>query len=215
MFDLGFTVMEAKSVPHAATAMLAFTLRLTAKSKDALEIQNVLLRCQIRIEPSRRGYGDGERAGLLDLFGTPSEWGRSLQPMLWTHATTTVPSFAGSTDFELPVPCSYDFNLAATKYFDGLESGEVPLCFLFSGTIFYLAQSGRLQVAQVPWDREATFRLPVSVWKNMMEHYHPNSAWLELRKDVFDRLRQVARERGLTGPAQAVATLLEATEAVP
>lgn len=98
--------------------------------------------------------------------------------------------------------------MAATKYFDGLEGGEVTLCFLFSGTIFYKAGDGRLQVAQVPWDKEANFRLPVQVWKAMMEHYYPNRAWLELRKDVFDRLRQYARAQGLTNPEQAVEALL-------
>ena len=93
--------------------------------------------------------------------------------MLWTHASVVVPPFTGTTVVDLPVPCSFDFNVAATKYFHALEDGEVPLCLLFSGTIFYSDDDGFLQVSQIPWEKEASFRLPVSVWKDMMELYYP------------------------------------------
>jgi len=89
---------------------------------------------------------------------------------------------------ELPVVCSYDFEVAAAKYFYALEDGEVPLLFLFSGTVFYAAGEGRLQITQISWEKEAPFRLPIHVWKEMMDHYFPNSAWLRVGKDVFDRL---------------------------
>ena len=62
----------------------------------------------------------------------------------------------GAADVDLPVPCSYDFNLAATKYFAALEGGDIPLCFLFSGTIFYEADDGALQVARSPGRRRPT-----------------------------------------------------------
>jgi hypothetical protein len=209
MFNLTFAVLGAEPVRHAATPLLAFRLRLSATMPTGVpQIQSVLLRCQIRIEPARRRYEDEDPERLHDLFGPKQDWGRTLHSVLWTHVSTTVPGFHGSTDVDLPVPCSYDFNLAATKYFDALQGGEIPLCLLFSGTIFYQGPTGALQIAQVPWDQEATFRLPVSAWKAMMEHYHPNCAWLELRKDVFDRLRQRARERGFTNPAQAIEAML-------
>jgi hypothetical protein len=215
MFDLAFAVIDAKPVPYAATPLLSFRLRITATSSDGVpHIQNILLRCQIRIEPARRQYAGQEPVQLRDLFGPRQDWGRTLHPMLWTHAGTVVSAFRGSTEFELPVPCSYDFNLAATKYFDGLESGEVPLCLLFSGTVFHEPEGGRLQIAQIPWDREANFRLPVQTWKEMMAHYYPNCAWLELRRDLFDRLRNFRSERGFTSWDQALEALLSETEAV-
>ena len=62
-----------------------------------------------------------------------------------------VPSFTGATEFELPVPCTYDLEVAATKYLYALPDGEVPLSFHFSGTVFYRGDDGRLQVALVPW----------------------------------------------------------------
>ncbi len=120
-----------------------------------------------------------------------------------------VPPFSGSTVVDLPVPCSFDFNVAATKYFYALEDGEVPLCLLFSGTIFYTAEDGFLQVSQIPWEKEATFRLPVSVWKEMIELYYPNSTWLRLGRDAFDRLYHYKSEHGIPTWEQAVERLLD------
>ena len=94
-----------------------------------------------------------------------------------------------------------------TKYFYALEAGEVPLTLLFSGTVFY-AVNGVLQIAQIPWDKEAAYRLPVQVWQTMMEHYYPNSAWLTLRRDVFDRLYQYKMQHGLPTWEHVVEALL-------
>ena len=93
-----------------------------------------------------------------------------------------VPRFTGSAVAEIPVPCTFDFNVAATKYFHGLTSGDLPLCFQFSGTVFYQGEDDALQVAPISWDKEAKYRLPVKVWKDLMDVYYPNSAWLALRK---------------------------------
>jgi hypothetical protein len=128
--------------------------------------------------------------------------------MLWTHASVAVPPFTGSTVVELQVPCTFDFNVAATKYFAGLEGGEIPLQVLFSGTVFYAADGKTLRVAQIPWDKEVRYRLPVQVWRELMEAYYPNSAWLCLRRDVFDRLYQYKRRRGLPTWEQALESLL-------
>ena len=113
---------------------------------------------------------------------------------------------------DLPVPCTYDFNVAVTKYFNALENGEIPVSLLFSGTIFHEGEDGALRVAQIPWDKEAAFRLPVSVWKAMMERYYPNSAWLCLRKDVFDRLHDFKSRRCLPTWEQALESLLPDSE---
>jgi hypothetical protein len=118
----------------------------------------------------------------------------------------------GSTQVELPVPCTFDFNIAATKYFYALEAGDVPLCFLFSGTVFYAAADGRLQIAQVPWEKDATFHLPARVWQEMMDHYYPNSAWLRLPRELFDRLYRYKRQHGLATWEQVLACLLPAEE---
>ncbi len=211
MPDLNFQLDGVEVPPFAATPLLAFKLRIT--NADVEEpIHSIMLRCQIQIAATRRRYSPADQERLRDLFGEPERWGQTLRAMLWTHAGIVVPPFTGSTVVDLPVPCTYDFNVAATKYFYGLEDGDIPLLFLFSGTMFYAAHDGALQVAQISWSKEAPFRLPVQSWKAMMEHYYPNSAWLPIHKDVFERLYQYKRQRGLPTWEQVLESLLPALE---
>jgi Family of unknown function (DUF6084) len=209
--DLNFTIERAEPEPHAAAPLLVFKLRIAepATANEATTIPAIALRCQIRIEPTRRRYASSEQEQLLDLFGQPDRWGQTLRSALWTHTSVVVPPFTDTTVVDLPVPCSFDFNVAATKYFHALEDGEVPLCLLFSGTIFYTDDGGFLQVSQIPWEKEATFRLPVSVWKDMMERYYPNSAWLCLGRDAFDRLYRFKSTQGIPTWEQAIERLLD------
>jgi hypothetical protein len=144
----------------------------------------------------------------VDLFGDPSRWNQTLRSMLWTNTSLVVTQFEDSTVVDLPIPCTFDFNVAAAKFFDALENGEVPLLLLFSGTVFHEGDSGSLQVEQIPWNKEAAYRLPVSAWKEMMDLYYPNSAWLCLRKDVFDRLHQYKMSRGIPTWEQTLESLL-------
>jgi hypothetical protein len=207
MPDLNFSVEKAVVVPYAAAPMLNFAL--TISNTDPGTIHTVALRCQIRIEPTRRRYEPAEQVGLRDLFGEPSRWGQTMHAMLWTYSSIVVPPFEGTTTVDLPVPCSYDFNLAATKYFHALGDGEVPLNLLFSGTIFYEGDDGALQVSQISWEKEATFCLPVKTWKEMMDLYYPNTAWLCLRKDAFDALNQFKSSLSLPTWESAIERLLE------
>ena len=211
MPDLSFQVEGAEAVPFAASPLLALRLRVT--NADAREpVRTVALRCQIQLEVTRRRYKAEEQERLRDLFGEPERWGQTLRTMLWTHVSVIVPPFTESAVVDLSVPCTFDFNIAATKYFGGLDDGEIPLCLLFSGTVFYEAEDGALQVAQIPWDREAKYRLPVQVWKQMMDIYYPNSAWLCLRRDVFDRLYQYKRRLGIPTWEQALERILPSFE---
>ena len=211
MLDLKFTVEGAEQQPHSAAPLLVFKLRIaeTIANEELTTIPAIALRCQVRIEPTRRRYATAEQEQLLDLFGEPQRWGQTLRSALWTHASVVVPPFTGSTVVDLPVPCSFDFNVAATKYFHALENGEVPLCLLFSGTIFYTAEDGYLQVSQIPWEKEANFRLPVSVWKDMIDVYYPNSTWLCLGRAAFEKLYRFKRCQGIPTWEQAIETLVD------
>ncbi|MDT5271273.1 MAG: hypothetical protein QOH49_3459 [Acidobacteriota bacterium] len=211
MPELSFQVEGAEVVSFAASPLLSFKLRI-ANADAGEQIQSVSLRCQIQIETTKRHYTAEEKERLRDLFGEPERWRHTLRAMLWTHATAIVTPFNGSTVVDLQVPCTFDFNVAATKYFAGLESGEVPLNLLFSGTVFYEGGERGLQAVQIPWDREAHFRLPVKVWEEMMEHYYPNSAWLRLRRDVFDRLNHYKMRRGIPTWEQAIESLVKSDE---
>ncbi len=217
MPELDFQVEKAEPVQFAASPMLNFALRVTGKADEAggaaeQMIHAVALRCQIRIEPNRRRYESVEQERLLDLFGPPSRWGQTLRSMLWTHTSIVIPPFTGETLVQMPVPCSYDFNLAASKYFYALDDGQVPLCLLFSGTIFYADPDGALQVEQISWEKEANFKLPVSIWKQMMEMYYPNTAWLCLQKDAFDRLYQFKSRQSIPTWEAAIERLLDGSE---
>jgi hypothetical protein len=212
MPDLDFRVDAAEPQRHAAAPLLVFKLRIDQRAAP-VPIHAIALRCQIRLEPGRRHYDDRQRAALLELFGPPSLWGQSLRPMLWTHATAIVPAFTPSTVADLPVPCTYDFSLAATKYFDALgDNGDIPLRLLFSGTIFYESSEGTLQTAPIPWDKEAAYKLPARVWRDLMHHYYPNTAWLALDKDVFDQLRHFKVRAGHMTFDRAMEDLLQSAD---
>ncbi len=207
MPDLDFQVLSAQPITFAAAPTIGFALRVTNATIDE-PVQNVSLQCQIQIEALKREYNAQEKSRLLDLFGQPHRWSQTLKTMLWTHATVNVPSFESIIDVELPVPCTFDFNVAATKYFDAIHEDAIPLLFQFSGTIFFRGEPG-LQTAQICWEKDARYRMPVAVWKKMMEHYYPNSAWLCLQRDAFDGLQQFKRENSIpTFRKQALGRLL-------
>jgi hypothetical protein len=209
MPDLSFRVESATVVPFAAVPMIAFQLRIENLVPDET-IHTIALRCQIQIEATRRRYAPGEQERLLDLFGHPDRWSHTLRNLLWTHATAVVPSFAGRTTVvDLQVPCTFDFNVAATKYFEGLTDGEIPLNLLFSGTVFYAPGDSQLQVAPISWEQEARFRLPVKLWREMMDAYYPNSVWINLHRDVFERLYQYKIQHGIPTWEQALESVLD------
>jgi hypothetical protein len=211
MPELDFQIESAESVPYAAAPLLAFKLRLS-NTPAGETIHTVVLRAQIQIEASRRHHSRQEQEQLLDLFGNPDRWSQTLRSMLWTHTSVVVPEFKHRTLVDLLVPCTFDFNVAATKYFHALKDGDLPLIFLFSGTVFYQDESGSLQVAPISWEKEAKFRLPVRAWHDLIENYYPNSAWLSLRKDVFDRLYQYKVRNGIPTWEQALERVLAAVE---
>jgi len=208
MVDLDFAIEGVEIERHALSPLLNFSLRIVNKTLDCA-VLSVMLNCQVRIEPIRRGYGAPEHDRLSELFGAPARWGQTLQSFLWTHVNLTVPAFDGGCIVDLPVPCSLDFNIAATKYFDGLTDGEAPLNFLFSGSVFYRDPERRLQIGQIAWTKESAFRLPVTVWRELVEHYHPQSAWLCLRRDAFDALYRYKRQNGLPTFERAIEDLLD------
>jgi hypothetical protein len=211
MPNLDFRVAGVDPVARGLTPLLHFQLEIT-NSPATESIHTVMLQAQIQIQSPQRTYAASEKEKLEDLFGTPDRWGETLRNKLWTHANTSIRAFSGKTQAALPVACTYDLNVSATKYFYALEGGEVPLLFLFSGTVFYAGEGGHLQVQQIPWDKECTYRMPVRVWQALMDHHYPGTAWLSLNRDIFDRLYAYRRRRGLATWDQAIERLLPAAE---
>jgi Family of unknown function (DUF6084) len=197
MPDLSIRVADARVVPFAAGPTIAFPLRVT-NAAESETIHTIVLRCQVQIDVTRRSYSSTEQSRMTDLFGNPSRWGQTLRNLLWTHTSVVVPAFEGTnTTADMPIACTFDFNVASTKYFDGLEGGTIPLLMLFSGTVFYSSEDSPLQVAPISWELEARTILAVQTWREMMSHYYPNSVWLNLHRDTFDRLHRYKSEHGI------------------
>lgn len=202
---LDFTCVGVRAEPYAAGPTLTFRVRITAGGEDR-RVHALALRCQLRIEPAQRRYDDAEAARLGDLFGERERWGRSLNPLQFAHVSVVVPGFDGTTEVDLPVPCSYDTDIAATRYFEALADGEVPLLLLFSGTAF--RGPGGFQVEPVPWHKEAVCRMPVSVWREMIDQHFPGCGWLRLPRDVLDALRAYRSRNALPSWEATVEQLL-------
>jgi hypothetical protein len=213
MAELSFDFIGARAERYAVVP--SFTLQLRISETTGQRVEAIALRCQIRIEPMRRRYTDAEAERLNDLFGETQRWSDTLKPLQFAMLNAMVPSFTGSTQLDLPVPFTYDLEIASTRYFSALDSGEIPLLMLFSGTIFGNAD-GRLQVQQVPWSKEATFRLPVSVWRESIDVHFPNSAWIRMSRQTLDELIRFKNRKALpTWDATIAALLAEASQDQP
>jgi hypothetical protein len=208
MADLEFVCTGAK--PDTAAASPTILLRLHIEETTGAAVHALVLRTQIRIAPQRRRYDDAEAEGVRDLFGERARWGDSLNPIQLAFVNNAVPGFSGSTDIDLSVPCSYDFDVAANKYLYALDAGEVPLVLLFSGTIFTAGESTLgIAVQPIPWHKEATFRMPVEVWKQTMDLHFPGAAWLRLRRETFDALHRYRINEELVSWDDAIERLLK------
>jgi hypothetical protein len=211
MPDLNFRIESVAAVPYAAVPMVSFKLRVTNSNSEEV-IHSVVLRAQIQIEVTRRHYTPQEQTALRDLFGEPERWSTTLKNMLWTHAAVTIPPFQKETTVEIPVPCTFDFSVGATKYFHGLQEGDLPLNFLFSGTVFYRGAEDALQVAPISWEKEAKFKLPLKVWRNVIDEYYPNTSWLCLRRDAFERLHEYKVRNGIPSWEEVIERMFAAAD---
>jgi Family of unknown function (DUF6084) len=208
--ELDFAVEDGYALRHTMAPTLGLAVRVA--SGDGRPVRSLALNVQLRIAATRRAYAPAEQERLVEVFGAPEAWGRNLGSLLWATTTVNVPPFAGETVFELAVPCTYDFEVASAKYLHALEGGEVPLELLFSGTVFYAGSGGGLQVASLPWDREAQHRLPVSVWRETMAQHFGDSAWLRLRRDHFDRLYAYRTRHAMLSWEDVLADVLDRAE---
>ncbi|MER5943238.1 DUF6084 family protein [Streptomyces sp. NPDC001928] len=204
MTEFSFACVGVRADRYAAGPTLVFRLRVTASGDTP--VHAVALRCQIRIEPARRGYAADEADGLTDLFGERSRWGSTLQPVQFAQVPLMVSAFTGETETDLVVPCTYDLDIAATRYLDALTDGEVPLLMLFSGTAF--TGTAGFRVEPVPWDREASFRMPVATWREMVEQHFPGCGWIRLPGDTMDALLAYRSRHALPSWEATVKALL-------
>lgn len=203
--EVTFAVLEVAPEPYAVTP--ALTARVGVAAVGEQPIHAIALRCQVRIDPLRRGYSDTEAEGMVDLFGPRQRWATTQHTFLWQHTTAMVPGFTGTTQTQLPLECTYDFEVASAKYLHALRDGTVPLQFLFSGTVFTAGTRG-FGVQQVPWDREDRYDMPVSTWRDLINQHYPNTGWLRLNRDTIDALAAYRSAHGRLSLDDALGTLL-------
>ncbi|MGI8752946.1 MAG: DUF6084 family protein [Acidimicrobiales bacterium] len=186
MTALSFEPIGARLEPYAAVPTLMLRLRIT--EADGRPVHALVLRCQIMIEPQRRVYQPAEEERLVEMFGETPRWGETLRPFLWTHASATVSGFTGQTEIDLPVTCTYDFEVAGAKFLHSLDGGEIFLNLLFAGTMFTKGSAG-FTAEPVAWNEDASFRLSVQTWRDVMDHYFPGGGWLRLNRQTIDALQ--------------------------
>ena len=205
MTSLVFDVLDVVPEPYAVTPQLMAKLRVT--ETDGEQVHAIALRAQVRINAHQRHYTDAEAGGLRDLFGPRQRWSQTLKPFLWMQTSAMIQGFTGAREDGLPLPCTYDLEVSGAKYLQSLREGTIGLEFLFSGTVFTRGETG-FSVAQIPWDREARFELPVTVWRQLMDQYFPGESWLRASRDTLEALAAYRSEHGLTSWDETLTRLL-------
>lgn len=206
MSSLDFEILEARAQNYAAVPTIMFKTRVTEAS--GAYVHALALRAQIMIEPQRRPYDSTEQDRLYELFDDPKRWGTTLKPFLWTHTGVVVPRFEGTTEFDLPMMATYDFEAAGNKYLHSVRDGEIPLQFLFAGTFFTNGDNG-FAAEPVGWNKDRSFRMPARVWHECMDMYFPNSGWIRARKETIDLLTKYKVSKALPTWEDTIEALLK------
>jgi hypothetical protein len=194
MAKLIFDCTEVSAAPYAATPTLLFRLTITDGLGERLGA--IALRCQIWIEPHRRRYSEDEARRLHDLFGDTERWADTVKPIQLAAVSAMVPAFTGRTEVSVEVPCTFDLEVASGRYLQGLDDGTIPLLLMFSGTVFTTAGGG-LRVEPIPWNSEASYRMPVSVWQDVVNQHFPGGGWLRCSRETLDALSAFKAARAL------------------
>jgi hypothetical protein len=205
-----FQVLGATGRRHAAVPALDFDVHVS--EPGGRSVYAIALTAQIMIEPARRSYDAETREKLVELFGAPERWATTTRSLVWHQADVLVPAFTGSTTFRVALPVSFDMEVASAKYLYGLSDGEVPLAFNFNGTVHYRGDDGRLQLSLVPWSCSAEYRLPVSIWRELIAHYYPHTGWVPVREATLQALQLEKARRGLPTLDACVAELVRGAQ---
>lgn len=205
--DPEFAILAARPLRHAALPMMSLDLAVSEPSRRPVWL--IALSVAIMIEPARRRYDDATGERLLELFGSPERWAVTTHSLVWSTCEVLVPAFTQSTVVTLSVPCSFDMELAAVKYLYALPDGEAPLALHFNGTIYYPGPDGQIQMTLVPWTKSIDYRLEMAVWRQTVDHYYPNTAWVAVHTETLEALQRAKLDRGLPTLDACVRTLLE------
>ncbi|HXO08640.1 MAG TPA: DUF6084 family protein [Solirubrobacteraceae bacterium] len=204
-----FAITGAAHIAFAAVPTMLFSA--SADDRSGHRIQSIALTAQVMIDPAKRGYDPDTRARLAELFGPPASWAPATSGLAWARVSAAVPGFTGATPFGIEVPCTYDLEVAAAKYFYAVRDGEIPLSFHFNGNVFFYGTDDRLQVVPVPWSCTAQYKFPVAAWRAMIAEHYPGGGWVRLDERTLETLNDRRGRRGLPSFDACIAELLEIT----
>lgn len=208
MAELLLQCVNGASDKFAAGPTLSFTMKATEATGAV--VHSIMLRAQIRIEPQRRRYSATEAEQLADVFAEPARWADTVRPLQFAQVSAMIPGFTDSTEFEISVPCTYDLEIAATSYFHALAEGVIPFLFLFSGTVFTKGGGPTgMAISPVSWKAEASYELPVAVWREMMDRFFPGCGWIRLSQDSLRALGAYKNAHAIPTWEQAITSLLD------
>jgi Family of unknown function (DUF6084) len=204
-----FAVTGAAHLPFAATPTMRFEAAVT--EPEGVAVQSIALTAQVMIDPARRGYDPETRERLAELFGPPSSWAPSTSGLAWARVAAAVPGFTGSATFAMEVPCTYDLEVAAAKYFYAVQDGLVPLSFHFNGNVFYRGDEPThpLMVVPVTWSSTAQYSMPIATWRAMIAEHYPGGGWIRVGDETLAALNDRRGARGLSSFDACVRELLE------
>ena len=95
---------------------------------------------------------------------------------------------------------------------DGQIYGQplyVPGIIGGKNAVFVATETG-YSVELVPWSAEASYRMPVAVWQDVVNDHFPGSAWLRCRRDTLDALFAYKTEHALPTWDATLSALLAA-----
>ena len=123
-----FAVLDVAPTPYAAAPQLTARLRIEETHRRAGARDRAALPGAHRAAaPAATTTAD--EPGLRALFGDRDRWPQTLKPFQWMQCHTTVQGFTGSTEVDLALPCTYDFDVTGspatcTRVGDGHGAAE-------------------------------------------------------------------------------------------
>lgn len=179
MPDFSFSIERAHVVGADAQRAIALRVRIVVAPPET-HVYSLSLHYGVQIDAMRRHYAADEQQRLISLFGPVGCWYGTLHSLPWLTGTAQVPAFIGESLIELLLPCRGEVSFAVKRYLEALSFGEALLVASFSGAGFVASDSLPMQMSRIPWDRQATFRLPLRVWHEATERNAPAQNVLHL-----------------------------------
>ena len=206
MPDLGFKFEGAESAKFAASPQINFKLRLNNSDPYG---SNSFRR--LAVSDSTRGYATPLYRGGATKAARSVRRTRALEPDSAQSALDSreceCPSLSAGKLLSISRCHARSISTWARRnIFMGWATDKCPSASCSAELFSMRAMASPLQVAPISWDKEARFNLPVKVWHDMMDSYYPNTAWIHLRRDVFERLYDYKVRHGIPTWEQAFGT---------